>query len=111
MPVAGQDRYMPQGLLPIRNFQPVQGLFLHQEGDSATVVAPGALVTRLHAAETSTILQESNSNSSATLKLNQLRTALDVRYGLFTHTEVGLNVATIYNNSGGLDGLITAVEH
>jgi hypothetical protein len=111
VPVAAQDLYTPQGLLPVRNFQPVQGLFLHLEGDAATVVAPGVLVTRLHAAETSTILQESNSNNSALLKLNQLRTALDVRYGLFLHTELGVNVATIYNNSGGIDGLITAVEH
>jgi hypothetical protein len=109
--VVAQDLYTPQGLLPVRNFQPVQGLFLHQEGDVATVLAPGELVTRFQGAETSTILQESNSNNSAILKLNQLRTALDVRYGVFTHTEAGLNVAAIYNNSGGLDSLITAVEH
>jgi hypothetical protein len=66
---------------------------------------------RLHVAESSTILQETTPTASAVLKLNQLRSSIDLRYGLLHNTEVGIEIASLYNNSGGLDGLVTAVEH
>jgi uncharacterized protein DUF3187 len=100
-----------QGLVPVRNFQPVQGLSLQMPGESAVPIAPGTFTVRAHVAETATILEQNTPNVYAILKLNQLRTALEVRYGLFPDTEIGIELASLYNHSGGLDGLITATEH
>jgi hypothetical protein len=110
-PVSAADLYLGQGLVPVRNYQPIQGLSLQMSGDSAIPVRKGEFMTRLHVAETSTILQEDSPTGNALLKLNQLRTALELRYGLLSGTEVGLELASLYNHSGGLDGLITATEH
>ena len=66
---------------------------------------------RLHVAESRTILQEATPTGSGVLKLNQLRSSLDLRYGLLPDTEVGIEIASLYNNSGGTYGLITVVEH
>jgi hypothetical protein len=106
------DLYEPQGLLPVRNYQPIQGLSLQMPGESAIPVKKGELSLRADVAETSTILREVTPSVNALLKLNQLRSALDVRYGTpIEDLEVGLEVASRYNHSGGIDGLITAVEH
>ncbi len=108
--VRGEDSYIGQGLAPARNFQPLQGLSLQMSGESAVPLPIGDLGMRLHVSESSTILQESTPNVSGLLKLNQLRTAFDLRYGMFAGTEVGVEIASLYHHSGGLDGLITAVE-
>jgi uncharacterized protein DUF3187 len=112
VPEAQADEvYLPQGLMPVRDFQPIQGLSLQMSGESILPLNKGEFAVRLHVSESSTILQETTPNATAILKLNQLRSALDLRYGLLPHTEVGIEIASLYNNAGGLDGLITAVEH
>jgi uncharacterized protein DUF3187 len=108
---AAADLSIGQGLFPVRNFQPIQGLLLQMSGDSAVPARKGELFIRLNVAETATILQEQSATVNVALKLNQLRSTLDVRYGLLANTEIGLELSSLYNNSGGLDGLIVAVEH
>jgi hypothetical protein len=110
-PLQAADLYVGQGLLPVRNYQPILGLSLQMSGDSAIPLRTGEFMTRLHVAETSTILQEVSSTGQGLLKLNQLRSALELRYGVLSGTEVGLELASLYNHSGGLDGMITATEH
>jgi hypothetical protein len=100
-----------QGLVPVRNFQPVQGLSLQMPGESALPLKPGDFAVRAHIAETATVLRDTTPSVYAVLKLDQLRSALDLRYGLFAGTEVGIEVASIYNHSGGIDGLISATEN
>lgn len=102
---------MGQGLLPAQNFQPIQGVSLQMPGESAVPLAKGELSLRAHVAETSTIVREITPPVTAVLKLNQLRSALDLRYGLPGNTEVGVEVASLYDHSGGIDGLITATEN
>jgi hypothetical protein len=109
--IRAHDWSIGQGLVPVRDFQPIQGLSLQMPGESIHPVNKGGVTVRLHVAESSTILQETTPNATAVLKLNQLRSALDLRYGLLPDTEVGIEIASLYNNSGGIDGLITAVEH
>jgi hypothetical protein len=108
--IQADDAYRSQGLAPVRNLQPVQGLSLQMPGESAVLLPKGGLAMRLHVSESSTILQEANPDASGVLKLNQLRSALDLRYGIGRRTELGLEIASLYHHSGGLDGLITAVE-
>jgi len=108
--ILADDSYRTQGLAPVRNFQPVQGLSLQMPGETAVPLSKGGLAMRLHVSESGTILQEVTPTGSGLLKLNQLRSALDLRYGISTSTELGLEIASLYHHSGGLDGLITAVE-
>src|SRR5437879_13414646 len=91
-----------QGLVPVRNFQPVQGLSLQMPGESALPLEPGDFAVRAHIAETATVLRDTTPSVYAVLKLDQLRSALDIRYGLFPGTEVGIEVVSIYNHSGGI---------
>jgi len=98
------------GLFPVRNFQPVQVLFLGVPGDRAAVLPKGALEIRTELAETNTILNEQSADSSARLKLETLRTGLFFRYGLTDKLEVGIEIPTLYEYRGFLNGLITQTE-
>lgn len=112
-PVCAQaaEIYVGQGLVPVRNFQPLQGLSLQMPVDSAMPLKSGELSLRASFAETSTILRETTAARTAILKFGQLRSAFDIRYGTaMEDVEVGLEFASLYRHSSGLDGLITAVE-
>lgn len=98
------------GLFPVRNFQPVQLLFLGIPGDRAAVLPKGALDIRTELAETNTILNEQSPDSNARLKLETLRTGLFFRYGLTEKLEVGIEIPTLYEYQGFLTGLITQTE-
>ena len=105
------DVFVGQGLVPVRNYQPLQGLSLQMPGESALPLKKTELAVRADFAETSTILREVSSTTNAVLKFGQLRSALDIRYGTaMENIEVGLELASIYRHSSGLDGMITAVE-
>jgi len=98
------------GLFPVRNFNPVQLLFLGIPGDRAAVLPKGALDIRTELAETNTILNEQTATSSARLKLETLRSGLFFRYGLTDKLEVGIEIPAIYEYRGFLNGLISQTE-
>ena len=105
------ELYAGQGLVPVRNFQPLQGLSLQMPVDSAMPLKSGELSLRASFAETSTILRETTATRTALLKFGQLRSAFDIRYGtVMEDVEVGLELASLYRHSSGLDGLVTGVE-
>lgn len=105
------ELYVGQGLVPVRNFQPLQGLSLQMPVDGAMPLKSGEIALRANVAETSTILRETTATGTALLKFGQLRSAVDIRYGTaMEDVEVGLEFASLYRHSSGLDGLITAVE-
>lgn len=105
------ELYVGQGLVPVRNFQPLQGLSLQMPVDTAMPLKSGELTLRANFAETSTILRETTATGTAILKFGQLRSAFDIRYGTaMEDVEVGLEFASLYRHSSGLDGLVTAVE-
>ena len=105
------ELYVGQGLVPVRNFQPLQGLSLQMPVDSAMPLKSGERSLRANFAETSTVLRETTATRTAILKFGQLRSAFDIRYGTaMEDVEVGLEFASLYRHSSGLDGLVTAVE-
>ena len=105
------DLYVGQGLAPVRNFQPLQGLSLQMPVDDALPLKSGEISLRANVAETSTILRETTTTRTALLKFGQLRSSVDIRYGTsIDDTEVGVEFASLYRHSSGLDGLVTAVE-
>ena len=105
------DLYVGQGLVPVKNFQPLQGLSLQMPVDNAIPLKSGELVLRANFAETSTDLLETSATGNGVLKFGQLTSAFGVRYGTaMENVEVGLQIESIYRHSSGLDGLVTATE-
>ena len=104
------EPFLGQGPVPARNFQPLQGLSLQMPAVSAVPLRRKELAFRAHVAETSVTLIDETPTHSAVLKLNQLISTFDVRYGLNGTTELGLEVISFYNHSGALDGAISSVE-
>jgi hypothetical protein len=99
-----------QGLVPARNFQPIQGLSLQMPAASAVPLRKHELAFRANVAETSIVLSGGTPTDFAVMKLNQLISEVDVRYGLNGTTELGLGIISIYNHAGALDGAIEAAE-
>ncbi|TRZ99678.1 MAG: DUF3187 family protein [Nitrospiraceae bacterium] len=105
------ELYVGQGLVPVRNFQPLQGLSLQMPVDGAMPLKSGEISLRANVAETSTILRETTATGTALLKFGQLRSGFDIRFGTaMEDVEGGLEFASLYRHSSGLDGLVTAVE-
>lgn len=98
------------GPFPVRNFQPVQLLFLGMPGDRATVLKKGALDVRVELADTAMIANEGNARSGAVMKLETLRSGLFLRYGVTERFEVAMEVPVLYRYQGILNGAITTTE-
>lgn len=98
------------GPFPVRNFQPFQLLTLGMFGDRAEVVPEGVVDVRLEMAETSVLFREETGQISATVKFEQLRSAVFLRYGLTNRLEVAIEVPAFYRYPGFLEGAIEATE-
>ncbi len=98
------------GPLPVRNFQPIQLLFLGMPGDRAEVLKKGQLDVRVELAETSTIFNERTASAHAVMKFEQLRSSVFLRYGLTDQLEIGIEVPGLYRYRGFMEGVITATE-
>ncbi len=98
------------GPLPVRNFQPIQLLFLGMPGDRAEVLKKGRLDVRVELAETSTVFNEHTAHASVVMKFEQLRSGLLLRYGVLDRLEVGIEVPALYRYRGFMEGIITATE-
>ena len=94
------------GPFPVRNFQPIQMLFLGMPGDRATVLRQGAVDVRVELADTASIFNELTPQSSAVMKFETLRSGLFFRYGLTDRFEVAMEVPAVYRFQGVLNGAI-----
>lgn len=104
---AGAEGYGP---FPVRNFQPIQLMVLGMFGDRASVVKKGTLDLRIEMADTSMISDDRTPLTTATMKFEQVRSGLFLRYGLTDQLEVGVEVPALYRYSGILEGAITQAE-
>lgn len=98
------------GPFPTRNFQPIQLLVLGMFGDRAAVLKKGTLDLRIEMADTSTIFDDQTPPTTATMKFEQVRSGLFLRYGLTNQLEVGVEVPALYRYPGILGGMISQVE-
>jgi hypothetical protein len=98
------------GLFPVRNFQPIQLMFLGMPGDRAAVIPKGALEIRTELAETSTVFRETSGSFNATMQFETLRTGLFFRYGLTERLEVGMEIPALHRYRGFMEGLIKGTE-
>lgn len=111
-PSADRERAWAEGLglFPVRNFQPIQLLFLGMPGDRAAVISKGALDVRVELAETSSVFRDGTSPYNVSMHFETLRSGLFFRYGLTDQLEVGMEVPALYRYHGFLEGAITATE-
>jgi hypothetical protein len=98
------------GPVPVRNFQPFQLLFLAMPGDRAAVIPKKQFDVRFELANTATIFSEQSARVDASVKFEQLRSGLFLRYGLTDRMEVGVEVPAYYRYYGFMDGPIKGVE-
>lgn len=100
----------PFGPLRLVNQQPLQILFLQQFPDRAAPVEPGHALMYLNTALTNTLAKQSQNGFVAEFDLEMLRTVIDLRYGLLSNLEMGVELPFLYTYSGILDGFIHDVE-
>ena len=98
------------GLFPVRNFQPIQLMFLQMPGDRAAVIPKGTLNIRTELAETSSVFRDTSGPYNTAMLFEQLRSSLFFRYGLTDRLEIGLEIPVLYRYPGFLDGVIKATE-
>ena len=98
------------GLFPVRNFQPIQLMFLGMPGDRAAVIPKGALEIRTELAETSVVFRDTSGPFSTSMQFETLRTGLFFRYGMTERLEVGMEIPALHRYRGFMEGLITSTE-
>jgi hypothetical protein len=98
------------GLFPVRNFQPIQLLFLGMPGDRAALIPRGALDVRMELAETSSVFRDTSASFDTSINFETLRSGLFFRYGLTDRLEVGLEIPALHRYRGFMEGVIKATE-
>ncbi len=99
----------PSGPLPLRNFQPVQQLFLNLPFERARVLARGESLVALDTAHSNVIATDSG-RVDALLKFEQNRVALTAGLGLAHRTQCLFELPFGSRFGGFLDPLIDSTE-
>src|SRR5262249_27168409 len=99
----------PYGPLRLVNQQPLQLLFLQAFPEEVHVTPRGHLGVHLNTALTNTLVRQ-DSNFTANLDLEMVRTVFDVRYGVRPDFEIGLELPLLYTYGGILDDFILDFE-
>jgi hypothetical protein len=103
------DDFVGNGPLPVRNFQPVQLIFLNLPFERARVLRPGELDIYLESAEINEVATNQD-DINAVLKFETNRTVLGGSIGLGRAFEIGLGVPFISRFGGFLDPFINGIE-
>jgi uncharacterized protein DUF3187 len=106
---AAADAFTGVGPLPVRNFQPIQLIFLNLPFERAQTLPPGAIEVHLESAESNEIATNQE-EVQAVLKFETNRTVLGGNYGVAPDLQVGLDVPFISRFGGFLDPFVDSVE-
>ncbi len=98
------------GPLPTRNFSPVQNLFLGMPAERAKTLQKGTTQVHLESAQSNSVFNDRTVESSSLVKMEQGRTALDVRYGMTAKLETGFEIPLLYRTKGFLEPFIDIIE-
>lgn len=107
---AAADEFSGHGPIPVRNFQPIQLIFLNLPFERARVQPCGHFELHLETAESNEIATNQE-GIEATLKFETNRTVLGGSVGVGHAVELGLDVPIISRFGGFLDPFIDGVEH
>lgn len=97
------------GPLPVRNFAPIQLIFLNLPFERALAVPPETFAFHLWVAESNEIATTQGQYNS-NLKFETTWTVLGTRYGVAPNWEVGVDLPLISRWGGFLDPMINGVE-
>src|SRR5262249_2978316 len=106
---ADEETFTGEGPLPVRNFQPIQLIFLNLPFERARVQAPGQYELHLESAESNEIAT-AQEDVQAVLKFETNRTVLGGSVGVGRNVEIGLDVPFISRFGGFLDPFVDSVE-
>ena len=101
-----------KGPFPVRNFNPIQLMFLTLPVEAAPLLPAKRSQIRMEMAESSVILSEQHSNPDvdAVLKFETFRFAFALRYGISDRLEAGIEIPVLYRDKGVLDPFIISIE-
>jgi hypothetical protein len=103
------EDFIGYGPIPVRNYQPVQLIFLNLPFERARVLRPGEFAIYLESAEINEVATNQD-DINAVLKFETNRTVLGGSIGLGHALEIGFGVPFISRFGGFLDPFINAVE-
>jgi hypothetical protein len=101
-----------KGPLPVRNFNPVQLMFLALPVEQADTLPPGRSQMQFELAESNVIITEEHQapDVKAVLKFETFRFAFSFKHGITDRLEAGIEVPVLYRDKGILDPFIISVE-
>lgn len=98
------------GPFPVRNYSPIQLLFLSLPPEKAMTLSRGSFEVGVEASESSILLIESNPQINLLMKFEIFRSALHFKYGLAHQLEIGIEVPYLDRDGGFLDPFIMSIE-
>ncbi|MBI1822584.1 MAG: DUF3187 family protein [Nitrospirae bacterium] len=98
------------GPFPVRNYSPIQLLFLSMPAENATTLPRGLYEVRFEAVESNILLVESTPKINLLLKFETFRSELQLKYGFKKSIELGLEIPFLDRMCGFLDPFIMSVE-
>jgi hypothetical protein len=107
-PLRAQE-FSGSGPLPVRNFQPIQLIFLNLPFERAQTLSPGELEVHLESAESNEIATNQE-GIQALLKFESNRTVLGGSLGVAPRLQLGLDIPFISRFGGFLDPFVNVVE-
>ncbi len=106
---AEDDAFTGHGPIPVRNFQPIQLIFLNLPFERARTLHRGEIEVHLESAESNEIATNQE-GIQALLKFETNRTVIGGAFGAASGMEVGLDVPLISRFGGFLDPFVDSVE-
>lgn len=103
------EEFIGHGPLPVRNFQPIQLIFLNLPFERARTLGRGAFEVHVESAQSNEIATNQE-DVQAVLKFETNRTVLGGSAGIAPGLDVGLDVPFISRFGGFLDPLVDSVE-
>ncbi len=101
-----------KGPLPVRNFNPVQLMFLALPAEPAKTLPIGRSQMQMELAESNIIIFEEHPDPDvkAVLKFETFRFAFSFKHGITDRLEGGIEIPVLYRDKGILDPFIISVE-
>jgi hypothetical protein len=108
-PQVGAEEFSGFGPIPVRNYQPIQLIFLNLPVERARVLQPGEFTLFVESVESNEIATNQGT-IDAVLKFETNRTVLGGSISPMRHLELSLGVPFISRFGGFLDPFINAIE-
>ena len=109
MSVGEEPEFRFSGPAAVRNYQPIQLIFLNLPAEDAGVVGAGGWRIDVETVESNEIAT-SVGKTDAVLKFETNRTVFGLRYGIAEDVEIGVHLPFVTRYGGFLDGFIDGVE-